>query len=270
MGGRGSSSGGGGGGGGVGLLGALGAFNAAGGSAFNNVQSSQYGSALNLQQFQTVGDYTDGNNPELLKWQGQTDDKAANYLAKVDKTTDLAQFQQQTNDPWGFYDNPMQKMTVQMGLNKPATVLSESDFNNYVQQTGATVLYRGWSGDNAVDRFKNSPNSHVGNGINGDGYYFSADRNTAMGYGGVGTKAALSPNARVVSLDAVNAEIAKTSPKFNKALSYAGSKGTRTYGTNEGQAQMALKMGYNTIDAGWAVIPLTRDAVVISNKKNWG
>lgn len=32
---------------------------------------------------------------------------------------------------------------------------------------------------------------------------------------------------------------------------------------------MALKMGYNVIDAGWAVIPLTRDAVVISDKNAW-
>lgn len=38
---------------------------------------------------------------------------------------------------------------------------------------------------------------------------------------------------------------------------------------NDGQAQMALKMGYNTIDAGWAVIPLTRDAIVMSNKNSW-
>ena len=82
-------------------------------------------------------------------------------------------------------------------------------------------------------------------------------------------KAALSPNARVISVDAVNAAISNADPKFRRALHKAGSYGTRTYGSNSGQAQMALKMGYNVIDAGWAVIPLTRDAVVVSSKNNW-
>ena len=136
-----------------------------------------------------------------------------------------------------------------------------------MQQTGATVLYRGWSSTSSVNRFNSSPNSHVGNGFMGDGYYFAPKMSTAKKYGSVGSKAALSPNARVVSLDAVNRAIANASPKLQKALSLAGSLGTRTYGDNEGQAQMALKMGYNVIDCGWAVIPLTRDAVVVSNKR---
>lgn len=268
MGGRGSSSssgGGAGGGAGGGLGGLIGAFGGNG----SGVGSPQLGSMLMLAPFQRVGDYTDGNNPNLVKWQGQTDDKSASFLSKVDNTTDLSQIQSQTNDPWNFYDNPQQKLVEQLGLNKPTTVLSESDFRKYVNQTGATVLYRGWSGQNAVDRFKQSPNSHIGNGINGDGYYFSTDRGTARQYGGTGMKAALSPNARVVSLSAVNNAIAGTSPKFRSSLSKAGSRGTRTFGPNDGQAQMALKMGYNVIDAGWAVIPLTRDAIVVSDKNNW-
>lgn len=265
MGGRGSSS----------SLGSLSlrqtliAFDKNGGSPLQQTGSPQYGSTLLLQQFQTVGDWDDNKNPKLQKWQGQTEDKSANFLAKVDNQTDLTEYQNKTNDPYPFYDNPYQKMVVQLNLNNPATVMSNADFDRYVQQTGATVLYRGWSGQNAIDRFKKSPNSHVGNGINGDGYYFTTDRSIAQSYGGTGTRAALSPKARVVSLDDVNREIAKSNPKFKSALSKAGSNGTRTYGANDGQAQMAIKMGYNTIDAGWAVIPLTRDAIVISNKNDW-
>ena len=130
-------------------------------------------------------------------------------------------------------------------------------------------MYRGWSGQDSADRFRQSPNSHPGNGINGDGYYFAPDKATAKGYGNYGMKAALAPGARVVSADAVRAEIARQGSTFQKALTYAGSRGTRTYGVNQGEAQMALKMGYNVIDAGWAVIPLTRDAVVISRKRSW-
>jgi hypothetical protein len=249
--------------------GSLGALLKGNGANIANNMSPQSGSSLRLTNDQMKADYTDNGNPELLKWQGQTDDKSANFLAKVDRTTDLSQIQQATGDKWAFYDNPQQKLVESMKLNAPATVLSESDFNNYVKQTGATVLYRGWSGQDAVDRFKNSPNSHIGNGINGDGYYFAPDKGTARSYGGTGTKAALSPNARVVSLTDVNKAISKASPKFQSALSKAGKGGTRTFGANKGQAQMALKMGYNTIDAGWAVIPLTRDAVVMSNKNSW-
>lgn len=251
------------------LKGVMSAYSGAGGNPSAQVKSSQWNSKLQLQPFQTVGDYDGDGNPQLIKWQSQTDDKSARYLAKVDKETDLSQYQSQTNDPYAFYDNPYQKMVAQMGLNKPATVMSASDFDKYVQQTGSTVIYRGWSGQNAVDRFKDSPNSHVGNGINGDGYYWATDSSTARKYGGTGTRGALSPDARVISLDEVNRAIANASPQLRKSLSKAGSGGTRTYGANAGQAQMALKMGYNTIDAGWAVIPLTRDAVVISDTNAW-
>lgn len=200
-------------GGGTGGFGGLmGAFTGAGGGM--GAGTGQIGSQINVAPFQLVGDYDGGGNPDLIKYQGQTDDKTANFLARTDKTFDLQQFQQQTNDPWSFYDNPMQKLSASMGLNAPPTVLSEADFRKYVAQTGATVLWRGWSGQNAVDRFKQSPNSHIGNGINGDGYYLAPSKSTARNYGGTGTKMALSPQARVVSIDKVNAEIAKASPKL--------------------------------------------------------
>lgn len=258
MGGRGASSGMSGGGKG----GSLGSFKT------GRATTGQKGSVLSLAPFQTVGNWNDNGNQQLIKWQNQTDDKSANFLARVDKTTDLAQIQKQTNDPWSFYDNPQQKLLQQLGITGRPTVVSESDFNKYVQQTGSTVLWRGWSGQNAVDRFKQSPNNHIGNGINGDGYYFAPDKSTAQSYGGTGTKAALSPNARVVSASAVKQAIANASPKLQSSLSKTDG-GTRTYGGNGGMAQMALKMGYNTIDAGWAVIPLTGDAVVISDKNAW-
>ena len=38
---------------------------------------------------------------------------------------------------------------------------------------------------------------------------------------------------------------------------------TSNYGNNQGEAQMALKMGYNVIRTDWSYVVLTRDAVVI-------
>ena len=260
MGGRGSSSG----GGSATLTGLLGGHAASGGGS--GAGTGQWDSEITIAPYQQNPDYTDNGNPQLVRFQGQTEDKTANFLAGTDRNTDLNAIQQATNDPWAFYDNPQQKLVERIGLNAPTTVLSDSDFNRYVQQTGSTVLYRGWSGQNAIDRFNQSPNSHIGTGINGDGYYFSATKSTAQGYGNVGMRAALSPNARVVSVSAVNQAIANASPRLRAALGYAGTKGSRSFGGNNGQAQMALRMGYNVIDAGWAVIPLTRDAVVVSNR----
>ena len=68
---------------------------------------------------------TDNGNPALIKWQGQEESKASRFLAKVDNTTDLATIQTSTNDNWQFYDNPQQKLILNMDLNKPATILSE-------------------------------------------------------------------------------------------------------------------------------------------------
>lgn len=231
---------------------------------------------LNTAPFQRVPDYTDDNNPELLKWQGQTDDKAASYLHKIDPSdskdmSDLNKIQADTNDPYSFYNLPAQRFISNMGLNAPTTVLSDTDFNNYVNQTGATVLYRGWAnGAGSITKFNTSVNNHVGNGFMGDGHYYAPDIQDALGYAGSGhvvSKAALSPKARVVSLVDVQNKIHKSSGKFQSALSKAGSYGSRTYGPNIGEMQMALKMGYNTIDCGWAVIPITRDAIVVSAKR---
>lgn len=268
MGGRGSSSSGASqGGGGIGGL--VSAF----GGANGNMSKATGTGQLNTAPFQRVADYTDNNNPELLKWQGQTDDKAASYLHKIDPSdstsmADLNKIQADTNDPYGFYNLPAQRFVSNMGLNAQTTVLSETDFNNYVNQTGATVLYRGWkNGAGSIDKFNTSVNNHIGNGFMGDGHYFAPDINDAANYGSVISKAALSPKARVVSLADVQNKIYASSPKLQSALRKAGKYGSRTFRPNKGEMQMALKMGYNTIDCGWAVVPITRDAVVVSAKR---
>lgn len=229
-----------------------------------------------LLQSQAQGGWDDNGNQQLIKYQNQTDDKTARFLAKVHNDTDLNQLQKQTNDLYGFYDNDFQRLVMQMDLNKKPQVMSARAFNAYVQSSGAQVLYRGVSGSDVIDRFTDSPNNHVGNGVYGEGHYFSADRSTAVSYarqaarssgkGGPGAimVGALSPNARVIDVSDVKREIARRSSSLRNALSKAGHAGTRTYGGNDGISQMALKMGYNVIRVpGFAVIPLTRDAVVV-------
>ena len=224
----------------------------------------------NGQNYNTNGDYTDGNNPNLIKYQGQEDDKTANFLAGTDRGVDLND--PQYDDGYGYHDIPLNKLLLRMGITKGPTVLSESDFNQYVQQTGMDVMYRGWSGSAAIDRFMNATHNHVGNGRYGDGYYFTPDKSTARSFAALGsgniTRMALSPNARVISLSDLHSKMQAASGKLQSALYKAGTGGSgRTFGSNSGEAQMALKLGYNVIDVGTGYyLAITADALVVSKK----
>lgn len=212
------------------------------------------------------GDYDGGGNQELIKWQAQDSSKAANYLAKVSKSVDVND--PQYADGYQFYDNPYQKMVLAQNLNQPATLLSNKDFNTYVKQTGAEVVYRGVSGQSAKDRMMYAKNSHTGNGIYGDGYYFTPDKSVAKSYGGTVMKMALSPTARVIQLSDLQRKMGYLQhTKLASALSKAGhnvGSATRTYGSNNGEMQYALKLGYNVIQNGNYLVAGTRDAFVIN------
>lgn len=249
---------------------------ASSGSSANSVGKTPVLGKITAQQLSSdysdgsidVGDYDGGGNPNLIAWQQMDDADVGHYLHEISANTSL---DQQPNDNWAYHDNPYQKFVVANGLNNPPTVLSDADFDNYLKSTGQTAFYRGTSGASAIDRFKNSPNNHVGNGIYGDGHYCTlpGDIATARNYKGSGNsimRMALSPNARVVDLSTVQNNISSMSGKAQRALKKAGSEGPRTFGSNMGEAQAALKMGYNVIRTGWSYVVLTRDAVVVSDK----
>lgn len=210
------------------------------------------------------GGYTANGNSELTKWQAATDtDKMGAYLHKVDNFDVNS-----VNDKWAFYDNPYQKMVLSMGLNDAPIVMSDSQFNQYVQQTGQTVMYRGWSSKDSANRFTQSQYSHTGTGVYGDGFYFTPSQSTARSYGsGAVTKMALSPNARVVDYNTLVRNMnANATGKVGSALRKAGSYGSRSYSSNDGEAQWALKMGYNVVQNGTYYYALTRDALVVSSR----
>ena len=226
----------------------------------------QYGSGGLKGNYQPG--YTANDNPQLLKWQGQEDDKAARYLAKVHNTVDVDSYQD--NHP--FYDFDMQKFTLAMGLNDKPTIMKDADFEKMVAKNNLQVLYRGESGQDAADRLLGDAYYHPGTGFYGDGMYFSEDETVANNYAwdkggsdGVYEKFVLGPNAHVVQYDdLVQRMNSDTSYNLNRALYRAGQ--TSRYG-NEGQAQYALKLGYNVIEIhrGKHVL-LTRDAAIFSDK----
>lgn len=177
---------------------------------------------------------------------------------------------------WGYHDNSYQKLVLNMGLNNKPVVMDDASFTALAQQTGAAVVYRGWSSADKADRFEQSKYFHTGGGIYGDGIYFSTDMSVAAGYSGAGvaghgqiTKMMLSPNAKIVSLSDVQRKMATSSSSLRTGLSRAGQAGQQNgYGGNSGESQMALKMGYNVIKvSNDYYIGLTADAFIVSKKR---
>jgi hypothetical protein len=214
------------------------------------------------------GDWDDNGNPQIVKYQGQEDDKTANFLASTDRNIDLND--PQYADGYEYYDVPLNKLLLRTGVVGQPIVLSDSDFRSLVAQTGAQVVYRGWSGKASADRFMNATHNHVGNGIFGDGYYFSPDRYVAdqyAGSSGVVTKMILNPlKARAIDLTTLQTMMRSASPKLQSSLRMTGSGANRTYGNNDGEMQYALKMGYNVIVSGNYVVGGTADAFIVSKK----
>lgn len=261
MGGRGSKSGlsAGGGYGGFGSLqGLINAMQQSQAASTGQGQGSGYNS-FNAGEGNSTPDYTDDNNPALLRWQGQTDDaKVAAYLAKLGKAATPGQ----DAEGIAYHQSPFQNMVIDQNLNTPVFAkLSASDFAQYCQQNGLTPIYRGWSGAASRSRFEDAAASHVGAGMYGEGYYFGSQA-TASGYGSVQTVGALSPKARVVDLDVVRKAISSQSSRTQSAFTHSG-RTNSNFSNNHGEAQMALKMGYNVIRTDWSYVVLTRDALVI-------
>ncbi len=218
------------------------------------------------------GDWDDNGNPQIVKYQGQDDDKTARFLAGTDRSVDLND--PQYADGYGYHNLPLNRLLLRMGVVGQPVVLSDSDFQSLVAQTGAQVVYRGWSGKAAVDRFLHATHNHVGNGVMGDGYYFSPNRRTAarfsthgLGHGEV-TRMILNPmKARAIDLGTLQSMMRRASPTLQRSLQKAGTMGSgRTYGSNSGEMQYALKMGYNVIVSGDYVVGGTADAFIVSDK----
>lgn len=204
--------------------------------------------------------YTDNNNPALLKWQNQTDGKkVVRYLNRLINTQTPAQ----DAEGYRYHQSPFQNMVIDQNLNAPAYAkLSSSDFDAYCKANNLTPIYRGWSGAESRDRFMNAATSHTGTGVFGEGYYFG-DKITAQSYAGprgAMTAAALSPNARVVDHQVLKNMLqhSRLKGQFKRSGVTPG-----PYMNNHGEAQAALKRGYNVIRTPWSYVVLTRDALVV-------
>lgn len=253
-------------------------------------QKNQKSGSLNIEY--SPG-YDDNGNKNLVKWQGQTDDKSAAFLAKVHNNVDMSGFNPATssfstvtdgingqtyNDGYGYYEGDYQRFSLAMGLNNKPQVVSEKQFDSMVKANNLQVVYRGEAGQSQCDRFMNASTSHTGVGSYGDGFYFSENTSDANGYAsmkggrsGRVMKMAISPNARAITHSELQSLMSQAGIKLQSGLRRQGTSAPSASYHNSGEAQFALKMGYNVItDCGYYGsgyhFALTRDAFIVCDK----
>lgn len=271
MGGRGSSSGATSGGGSGGWATAFAGYKSIGAlvDARNNAPVNPQGST----SINNPDPYTANGNPNLVKFQGQEDNKTARFLAKVARETDYSNYD---DGKYGFYDNSLQKLLLNMGIANQPKEVPDAVFNQYVSQTGSDVFYRGFSSADSADRLTDAKYFHTGTGIYGDGVYFTNNISTAAAYGigrgkGAIRKMALSPDARVIDYQTLRSSMQNASSNLQSSLRAAGHAGSRSYSGNAGEAQWALKNGYNVVRVSYGsdsyYYALNGDAIIVSAKK---
>lgn len=119
---------------------------------------------------------------------------------------------------WANQYSSAQKVALDMGMYETPQVVSREDFDKYVNESGAVVCYRGvkdiagMSGENMQYQMAyNTQEPYFGDGIFGDGLYFSTAKSTAESYAGRTEIAtcAVRPDAKVLVYGSPEHEAAK-------------------------------------------------------------
>lgn len=114
----------------------------------------------------------------------------------------------QSWEQWANNHSDAQKVAIDLGLRKTPQVVSLDDFNKYVEESGAVVCYRGVANTESVSGASmlyqmayKTQEPYFGDGVYGDGLYFSTKQSTAISYSG-GSEAiamcAIKPDAKVI------------------------------------------------------------------------
>ena len=147
-------------------------------------------------------------------------------------------------EQWANPNSDAQKVAIDLGMVETPQVVSKDDFNKYVEESGAVVCYRGvkntpdMSGASMLYQMAyNTQENYFGDGIYGDGLYFSTDQNTAVAYAN-GSEAvamcAIRPDAKVIDYK---------SPEIEKARKYLGTSDYAVAAMCSGYDAIKVKMG---------------------------
>lgn len=147
-------------------------------------------------------------------------------------------------EQWANPNSDAQKVAIDLGMVETPQVVSKDDFNKYVGESGAVVCYRGvkntpdMSGASMLYQMAyNTQENYFGDGIYGDGLYFSTDQNTAVAYAH-GSEAvamcAIRPDAKVIDYK---------SPEIEKARKDLGTSDYAVAAMCSGYDAIKVKMG---------------------------
>lgn len=158
----------------------------------------------------------------------------------------------------------LQKMVYALGLNDAPEIVDSATFKQLTSGPNAlTPIYRtvhdnsssGLTAQDICDMITDGDVTYLGNGIHGDGLYFSNVLGTpgysgSKGYWAYGSTnltvgAVLNQKAKVISerqLQSLYDNFVKTHPKSRRALGFAKQRST-----NDSMSQFALTQGYNVI-----------------------
>ena len=147
-------------------------------------------------------------------------------------------------EQWANPNSDAQKVAIDLGMVETPQVVSKDDFNKYVEESGAVICYRGvkntpdMSGASMLYQMAyNTQENYFGDGIYGDGLYFSTDQNTAIAYAN-GSEAvamcAIRPDAKVIDYK---------SPEIEKARKYLGTSDYAVAAMCSGYDAIKVKMG---------------------------
>lgn len=156
----------------------------------------------------------------------------------------------------------LQKMLYALNMNDGPEIVSQSEFDDMTVNapfgSAQTVLYRTvnsttvngikFTADDICDMLTDGDTTFVGNGIYGDGLYFSnsLSGSKAYGYGSSKTVGAVfNSKSRMISDTALRKQydaFVKSHPQTRKALGFA-----RSRSSHNSMSQFALIAGYNVI-----------------------
>ena len=196
----------------------------------NNAQSNNGGGVADTQGARGLADYQRMTPSEL------------EALADKMRTTPTTYYSQNEMNPY----NPTQRLVDEIGLHGKPVVLDNATYDKVVNENGFLQIYRGVHSNgsmSAQDVRKNTmyaDKNYVGDGIHGDGLYFSTSGSTARAYAGRSgavTQAFIDPSkARIVDEDTIR-RMARNDPAHYNSR------------TMRDISQYALYKGYNCIVA---------------------
>lgn len=126
--------------------------------------------------------------------------------------------QLESHEGWANQYSAAQKVAIDMAVCETPQVVSREDFDKYVKDSGAVVCYRGvkdidsMTGENMQFQMAyNTQEPYFGDGIFGDGLYFSTRKDTAESYAGRAeiSTCAVRPDAKILEYG---------SPEHDKAM----------------------------------------------------